>query len=450
MRAGNQKTTSFYINKADIVLLAPGLMLYYIMMMFPMVAEFLFVKAFLFGVLLYIMLCSVVIHYKINLHIDIIFWTLFLSIISLFFVLKGFVAGGPGALKEAQVYVLWPIIYIVIIAGAANLRTLRWLERVMIFATITISLWGLNLILSGLGLIPEFGFMQYLNSVTFSTEDEVGIGLNEGFSGVLIPSINSLIFLLPYTIAALSCFKPTDKRNKPDRFFMWIALVLGISLALLCGRRALWVVIALTAIFIIILNYFQSKTNKEKYMILTIKRGIFIILIFIGTFIYFQQVTEINLAGLIEHLSEGFNFGAYADQSSSLRRDQFIALIAGWEDSPLLGAGLGTYAPGCIRSITRPWSYELYYIALLYQTGIIGLMVYGAGIFWIFFMGLKIIKEGGVLGQLMTSSLVGLMAILISSATNPYIDRFDGLWVIFFPLALVNYWLLNSPLNQEV
>jgi hypothetical protein len=32
---------------------------------------------------------------------------------------------------------------------------------------------------------------------------------------------------------------------------------------------------------------------------------------------------------------------------------------------------------------------------------------------------------------------------LIASATNPYLGTFCGLWPIFFPIALINVWLLT-------
>jgi hypothetical protein len=36
---------------------------------------------------------------------------------------------------------------------------------------------------------------------------------------------------------------------------------------------------------------------------------------------------------------------------------------------------------------------------------------------------------------------------LIGNATNPYLEKFDYIWVIFLPVALINFWLLgkNSP-----
>jgi hypothetical protein len=101
----------------------------------------------------------------------------------------------------------------------------------------------------------------------------------------------------------------------------------------------------------------------------------------------------------------------------------------------LLGIRLG---------ITQPWSYELSYIALLYHTGLCGLGLYAAGVVWIFFTGWRIIRSGHPLAQRLIPVLVGTACFLIANATNPYLEKYDYMWVIFLPLAYVNLWLLRE------
>jgi len=107
-------------------------------------------------------------------------------------------------------------------------------------------------------------------------------------------------------------------------------------------------------------------------------------------------------------------------------------------EHPLLGEGLGASAYGSIRSEIMPWAYELYFLSLLFQTGLVGFLFYTAGILWILRRGIQTIRKGGLAAQLMIPALVGLLSYLIAAATNPYLARFDGIWVIFLPLALIN------------
>jgi O-antigen ligase len=87
------------------------------------------------------------------------------------------------------------------------------------------------------------------------------------------------------------------------------------------------------------------------------------------------------------------------------------------------------------------------YLDLLFQTGLFGFMAYVAGVVWIYWKGTTIIKEGGALGQVMLPALVGMSCFLIASMTNPYLTKFDGLWAIFLPVALINFWLVRRSIK---
>jgi O-antigen ligase len=123
--------------------------------------------------------------------------------------------------------------------------------------------------------------------------------------------------------------------------------------------------------------------------------------------------------------------------------------VHGWYEHPIVGAGLGAKAADSIRSDERPWEYELYYLALLYQTGLLGLLAYVAGVAWIFWQGLRIIKSDRAEGYLVLPVLVGSACLLLANATNPYLPRFDGLWAIFLPLAHVNSWLVRQKVSAS-
>jgi len=98
----------------------------------------------------------------------------------------------------------------------------------------------------------------------------------------------------------------------------------------------------------------------------------------------------------------------------------------------------------------QPWAYELSYVALLFHTGIVGLTIYAAAIVWIYRMGLRMIRSGDRIGLYMLPTLVGTTCFLIGNATNPYLEKFDYIWVIFLPVALINHWLLTSKKESGV
>jgi O-antigen ligase len=162
-------------------------------------------------------------------------------------------------------------------------------------------------------------------------------------------------------------------------------------------------------------------------------------------FLALNSVYQFDLTAIWDRLVTGFTISVQSpDDDAVARHQQLVALLRGWLDHPFLGVGHGASVYGSIRRETAPWAYELGYVALLFQTGIVGVAAYAAGVLWVFFCAVKIIKGGGELGQMMIPMLVGFCSALIAHATNPYLDRFDGMWMFFLPIAVISH-LLSVP-----
>ena len=116
------------------------------------------------------------------------------------------------------------------------------------------------------------------------------------------------------------------------------------------------------------------------------------------------------------------------------RRNQYLALLQEWMATPFIGTGFGGVA-AYTRSVEQPWSYELSYMALLFHTGILGFLLYGASVCWIYVKSILIIRSSDKIGLLLAPVLVGTTSFLIANATNPYLEKYDYLWVLFLPSA---------------
>jgi O-antigen ligase len=112
--------------------------------------------------------------------------------------------------------------------------------------------------------------------------------------------------------------------------------------------------------------------------------------------------------------------------------------MAGWSNSPLIGQGLGASADSVVRSEEQPWAYELSYVALLFQVGLLGFIIYSSAVLWIFYAGLKIVRLRPDAAQIILPLLAGLAGLLLVNITNPYLFKFDYLWTIFLPVAAIN------------
>jgi hypothetical protein len=427
---------------ADGLLAMPAYVLVFLLAAFPMVPALSLLKEGLFVVLLLTVGGIALLTGRLRLHPAVLGWTFFLSALSFFFVMRGFFAGAVGAHQTASIYVIWPLVYGFVIAGVLNKRILMGLASVMVASTIFLAIYSQFYLLTKARLLPGERVLELLS---FGWKPE-RFQLGEGYIFMQYPGLNSLPFLVPFALAALIVFLPHAQSRPPlKRMWLWMAALLGILAVPMTGRRALFLVTLTAPVLTLVFISFQPSQQRRlsrKALFRVTGWGVLAAVAAVGCL---RLTYGFDFSSLGQRFSAGFTFRAgTGDKGAAYRREQFHALLDGWTESPLLGAGHGASAYGSIRSKTAPWEYELYYLALLYQTGIVGFAAYGAGVFWIYWMGVRIIRAGGDLSALSVACLVGLSSFLIANATNPYLPGLDGILMIFFPLALINFWMARS------
>lgn len=418
----------------------PGYFLFFLMLSFPMVVSLLQVKAFLFAILLIFVAVRGLTCFRLDLHPTVVIWTLALASVSLFFGFRGMFLGTPGALKGIQVYFVWPLVYLVLLGGIHSMRTLHALEKTLIFSCAFIFLLGAVYSLSQLNILPEIPYLDSLIS-----PDDLSNGVYDGYAGLAFPGLNSLPFLVPFLMTTVVIRWSQSGGKAVSKLWLSAILILNLALVLVSGRRALQLVTMLSPLLILVLSSFQPMSEKP-----LLRRSLgrcTVVWVLAVTLLVplLGPIYSTSFHGIAERFSSGFDFGTNSfDDSPDARHQQYFALVRGWLENPLIGSGLGASAYGSARSDTMPWAYELYYSLMLFHTGLLGFMAYAAGIIWIYWTGIKIIKRGGITGRSLLPVLVGMSGLLIATVTNPYLARFDGIWVIFLPLAFINHWLLKQ------
>jgi hypothetical protein len=389
------------------------------------------IKALPLGLLILVITIGILMRGKIFLHRTILFWTFLVVLSGLVSLLVGVLNDAPGALYVGHFYILWPLVYVLLVAGITNEKFICGLIKVLIFTTIAISLYGLIDIATLAGLLPDI----------FSIIIDKGqrIGFHEGYIHYTTHSIYTLFFAVPFLISALITW-PSSKNMPVSRRWLWVALVLSLGVTFLSARRALWIVCAFSPFLTVILHILSSRYYSFSNRKLVYRTFAGLILIISVVFFSLHPIFEIECSAMIQRFVASFQ--VQTDYGAIVRVEQFFALWRGWLESPLIGAGLGSVAEGSIRSVYYPWQYELFYLSLLFHTGIIGVIIYSGAVIWIYRMGFKMICSGENLGLYMLPILVGTSSFLIASATNPYLGTFSGLWPIYLPIALINVWLL--------
>jgi hypothetical protein len=411
-------------------------LLLFLCMTFPTIPQLVILKASLLGVVLLTIAWDWAMSGRPRLCGGIACWTLFLAMTGFFFVLRGMLASNLGASSLIYVYVCWPIAFTVWISGFTGDQIISWIDRTAILATLFTGLYACLYLLTQLHLVPDVGL---ISALSFGWEDQ-SFGIYEGYTEMAIAGMNTFPFLLPYVMASIAIEPLREGRTRFWRVMAWMACALGWLTVLVAGRRVLLLIILVTPVLILTFRSFRPAREKlaNRYSIMRV--GTVLVALMVLMSVGLGLAYDFSPQRVWDNLVISVDLSAQtADPHAMERREQFFALTRGWLEKPLLGAGLGASALGSIRSETTPWAYEFSYLALLFQTGLLGFLAYTAGVVWTFVRGVRIVREAGQPGLAMLPMLVGLSGLLIANATNPYLLKFDGMWMLFLPLAVINY-----------
>ena len=353
------------------------------------------------------------------------------SALGLASVIRGLTSGAPGALAMFNVYVMWPLVYTLLVVGASFPGILRGLTRVMVYAGLAISLYSMIYVLREAGFWPS--------ALYYAFDQGQAIGFHGTHIEFGLYSTTTLLFLVPYLVGALFVF---PKAHAPvSRPLLWLTMVLTFTTVLLSGRRALLLLVPVAPALALLFRAWLSVTSKRESRRMVRRVWWAALALSLLLIVIMTAIGGIAPAGFVDMVASGFRFNS--DFVAMSRRDQFVALVNGWLQHPAFGSGHGASAPGVIRSVEMPWSYELTYVALLYHTGIVGFVAYSAGLFWTFLQARRIARTGWSEAPYLVATLVGTASFVLANATNPYLEKYDSIWVLFLPIAFINVWLIE-------
>jgi len=230
-------------------LLALGPVLFFSMLFVPTVYQP--VKAVLLAVLVgAIVLGAFRQSIRIELHGQVFLWVGVIVVTGVAFMALGFFNGAPGALRVGTVYVLWPLVFMLLIAAIPSVQGLRVLLGTMVVAGVALGLYGAMYFAYVSGVWPDVLYLKL--------DQGQAVGFFDGFVEYNMYSIATLLFLVPFLFAALLQWSGRD--DPVRRHWLWAAYALCLGLAILSGRRMLWLVLTVTPVFYVLLAWFQIHT----------------------------------------------------------------------------------------------------------------------------------------------------------------------------------------------
>jgi len=346
--------------------------------------------------------------------------------------LVGALNDNPGLLDLFRLNVIWVVLYALFVFYIDTLDKYNSLTKTMVWATIAISLYNFAIALSAFDYIPNINDLLQIDS-----EYTSHIGIHEGFLHLTSHNIGSLTFLAPFVWCLYAIRTHTDFGI--SRTLLLIAVISSIVAVLISGRRVLWLEMMVAPILLLTFSHFTSDKGIARNIV-KLYLVMFLFLIVAG---YYSATTlEWNYSDMQEHFTSAF-------VSEEERKDQSIALWNGFLESPLVGSGFGRGVGDVVRDDAHPWNYELSYMLLLYNTGILGSVVYAFCLGQIYYFGIKQIKYDICDISIMISLLVAFSCFILANATNPYLQSFDFMWALFLPIAYINISLLRQYSEKE-
>ena len=356
---------------------------------------------------------------------------LFLSLLNIlagiFFFGVGFVNNTPGYIRVMTVHLAYPIMYsLFLIPLFNNLIHIKRTLKLLIYISIAVCIYYISFYLNALGILPDSFFITLpLNGIS---------GFYDGIVEISLTTTASIIYFAPLLI--------TLKFTNPkfvNPILLNSALILVIFVSIISGRRALYLIIFISIVFNIGFLFFHGRSSKLK-IILSLSGGGIILTFAIGILFFLAKV-DVYL--FINDFLDVFNS---SNPSTFERKLSFDSLIKGWLESPIYGRGFGAAAE-YRRSIEFPWAYEITYVALLFQTGILGIFLFAFSTIIVMGKLLFIIVRNPEYYELVLPIWITTFCFLIANNTNPYLFKFDFIWVYFLPIAILNALLIKNGKN---
>jgi O-Antigen ligase len=231
------------------------------------------------------------------------------------------------------------------------------------------------------------------------------------------------VMLIPATILVLA----TAYREQLGRLGRVSAFAL-LATVYLAHARGIWVgIIVAAAVVVLISKRHVSRSAPRRLAAIALILGLATALIVTA-----DPSVSHGVASLFNERNE---------QSTSVRLEQAPQLIRGFRRHVALGSGLGATLPsGYHRSTSAPWSFELTYLQLLFQLGVIGLVILltvpAAALFFAF----RALSRAEPNRRIMIAAGIGgLVGFVFTSASNPYLMSSVGMLALAVLLVMIEY-----------
>jgi hypothetical protein len=373
----------------------------------------------------YLSLVSVYLAYMGNLklrsHYALLFYVAF-SVPILFWSLTGALRGNATqAIVEAiMVYVVYMWAYALLVLLLSNSDYQRNLVRFFSCAAVGIAFFAYILLVEvvfSVGILPEA-----IKETMF-----LQIALHAGFVEMNNINMGMYCFVLPFLVSAIILKDPSVTR--------WTYFCAGISLfaLLLASRRMVFIVVAMSPFIALVVAMLIGEPIRRIGRRVAACYGLAILAAMLAL-IGLYRFDVVIFDGLMTRMAEVFVFDI--SNPSSERRVQHAALMEAFMREPLMGSGFGGVTD-VVRSFERPWTYEMTYSKVIFNSGLAGVLYMGGLFLGFLYLVIGKLRRTVRNRPIYASMLVGFLSVAMAAGSNPYLSSFDFVFVLsIIPLIL--------------
>ena len=315
-----------------------------------------------------------------------------------------------GIYEALRLYCIWSVAFTVLYTLLRARPSLGLVHAAMVVA-------GIGVAVMNLLALADTAAQWGLFSPSFREALDLGVGIGEGTIQITSTNIGALFLIVPYLITVHLRADAAMTQPWPSR----IALVLSFITAAVSGRRALWLVVGLTPMIILGLSVVAGSFARLKL----VGRRLLIASALGGAAVvgFLAVIPELPVTSTIGRFQAAFS----AQDERSIQRPY---LVEGFQQDPVFGSGFGA-AARYLRDFERPWTgYELTYFQMLFNLGIVGVLVLGALFATYFVFVLRLLRNFPEGSATPFGLVVAYVAFLLGAYTNRYFGSFDLLFFV--------------------
>jgi hypothetical protein len=353
-----------------------------------------------------------------------------------FFVVWGMWNGAQieGSEEAVSVYLFFPLVYLFLISITPSIVSPRSMARVLLYVSLVISFLTIaqSIRVFSLGIVPGYSILYYIYPEL--ANDYMNYAFTGG-EGYLPRATERLAFLGPFSVALVAFGRKIGLPNK----LVVVNFMLVLTAVAFTGRRVFLLIIVLTIMVLVFRRFLVMPRQVVQWLVVAVSIALLVVtgFQFLGNT---PDAEESRVEAVSADVADDFS-----DFTFDVRTSQVEKILAASNRNPVLGVGFGQDIATHVRDPRHPWRFELTYFALLFQAGVLGLILYGIAGVQLIDLVRDAWNQGG---DVIWPFIIGLCGGLVAAATNPYLNYGTGQWIIFLPVAIFNAVLVNSSRSQ--